>query len=97
MRACRKPARPVERDQPHFVSFFDDFQSNQFGSRLTASILRYQGLLAMRDGRRVEARCYFLAALRVDPAHVKTYFRLIRIYLPAALIRATTGRTRSAP
>ncbi len=95
MRACRKPVQPVERDGPHFVSFFDDFTSNQFGQRLTASTLRFQGLLALREGSRAEARRYFRQALRVDRWHVKTYFRLIRSYLPAALIRATTGRTKA--
>lgn len=96
MRTCRKPLEPAERDQPHFVPFFDDFAANQFGNRLTASTLRYQGLLALREGRRAEARRCFRQALRVEPSHVKTYFRLIRTYLPAALIRATTGRTKAA-
>ncbi len=96
MRACRKPLTPVEREQTHFVPFFEDFVSNRFGKRLTASTLRYQGLIALREGRRAEARRCFREALGVDPLHVKTYFRLIRTYLPAALIRATTGRTGSA-
>jgi predicted O-methyltransferase YrrM len=94
MRACRKPMQTVARDQPHFVPFFEDFASNQFGKRLTASTLRYDGLVALREGRRAEARRCFIQALRVDPAHVKTYLRLIRTYLPAALVRATTGRTK---
>ncbi len=97
MRACRKPAQPAEREQPHFVPFFDGFASNQFGKRLTASTLRYQGLLALREGKRAQARRCFGQALRVDPWHLKTYFRIIRTYLPAALIRATTGRTRATP
>jgi predicted O-methyltransferase YrrM len=95
MRACRKPVQPVERDESHFVSFFDDFTSNQFGPRLTASTLRYEGLLALREGRRAEARRCFRQALRIDRWHVKTYLRLIRTYLPPALIRATTGRTKA--
>ena len=64
-------------------------------SRLTASTLRFEGLLALREGRRNDARRCFRQALRIDRWHVKTYLRLIRTYLPAALIRATTGRTKA--
>jgi predicted O-methyltransferase YrrM len=95
IRAYRKPAHPVERDQPHFVPFFEDFAANRFGDRYRASTLRYQGLIALREGRRAEARRCFRAALRIDPAHVKTYFRMLRTFLPAALVRATTGSTRA--
>lgn len=97
MRACRKPMRPVERDESHFVSFFDDFTSNQFGPRLTASTLRFEGLIALHEGKRAEARRRFRQSLRIDRWHVKTYLRLVRTYLPAALIRATTGRTKAPP
>ncbi|HEY2105905.1 MAG TPA: class I SAM-dependent methyltransferase, partial [Candidatus Binataceae bacterium] len=96
MRACRKPMQPIEREEPHFVSFFDDFTSNQFGPRLAASTLRFEGLIALREGRRAQARRCFRQALRIDRWHVKTYLRLIRTYLPAALIRATTGRTKAS-
>jgi predicted O-methyltransferase YrrM len=95
IRAYRKPTQAAERDQPHFVPFFEDFVSNQFGERYTASTLRYQGLIALREGRRADARRYFRQALRVDPSHVKTYFRLVRTFLPQALVRATTGRTKA--
>jgi predicted O-methyltransferase YrrM len=93
MLACRKPVEPVRRDHTRFVPFFEDFAPNQFGRRLTASTLRFDGLVALREGRRAEARRCFIQALRIDPAHVKTYFRLIRTYLPAWLVRATSGRT----
>jgi predicted O-methyltransferase YrrM len=96
IRAYRKPQQPVEREQPHFVPFFDNFVSNQFGERLAASTLRYQGLIALREGRREEARRCFRQALRIDPLHLKTYFRLLRTFLPASLVRATTGRTRAS-
>jgi predicted O-methyltransferase YrrM len=96
IRAYRKPSQAVERDQPHFVPFFEDFASNQFGERYTASTLRYQGLIALREGRRADARRYFRQALRVDPSHVKTYFRMVRTFLPQALVRATTGRTKAS-
>jgi predicted O-methyltransferase YrrM len=95
MRAYRKPQQAVERDQPHFVPFFEDFVSNQFGDRYAASTLRYQGLIALREGRRAEARRCFRAALRIDPSHVKTYFRMLRTFLPAAIVRATTGSTKA--
>jgi Tfp pilus assembly protein PilF len=78
------------------VPFFEDFASNQFGERYTASTLRYQGLIALREGRRADARRYFRQALRVDPSHVKTYFRMVRTFLPQALVRATTGRTKAS-
>jgi predicted O-methyltransferase YrrM len=95
IRAYRKPQQAIERDQPHFVPFFQDFVSNQFGDRYQASTLRYQGLIALREGRRADARRCFRAALRIDPSHVKTYFRMLRTFLPAALVRATTGSTRA--
>jgi predicted O-methyltransferase YrrM len=95
IRAYRKPDEAVERDQPHFVPFFEDFVPNRFGERLAASTLRYQGLIALRDGRREEARRFFRQAMRVDPLHLKTYLRLLRTYLPRSLVRATTGRTRA--
>jgi predicted O-methyltransferase YrrM len=97
MGAYRKPMQSVERGAAHFVPFFEDFTPHQFGKRLDVSTLRLQGLEALRQGRRAEARRCFLRAMRVDPWHMKTYFRLIRTYLPSALIRATSSRTRAAP
>jgi len=94
--AYRKPMQPVERSVVDMVPFFEGFAPNQLGRRLTASTLRHQGLISLHEGRRVEARRCFLDALRADPSHVKTYFRLIRTYLPAALIRATSGRRNVA-
>lgn len=95
MLACRKPPHPVKRAESDFVNFFSDFKTNQFGARLTASTLRYEGLLALREGRRADARRFFHQALSVDRWHWKTYLRLIRTYLPKSLIRATTGRTKA--
>jgi FkbM family methyltransferase len=94
IRAYRKPNRMIERSQTHFVPFFDNFVSNQFGDRLAASTLRFQGLIALGEGKRAQARRYFLQALRFEPLHLKSYFRILRTFLPQALIRATTGRTR---
>lgn len=58
--------------------------------------LSYRGLVAMREGRVSEARSAFLRALRYDPWHFKSVLRLGRTYLPAAMARALTGRTRGA-
>ncbi len=96
IRAYRKPNLVVERSQNHFVPFFHNFVSNQFGDRLTASTLRFQGLIALREGKRAQARRYFLQALRFEPMHLKSYFRILRTFLPQALIRATSGNTRKA-
>lgn len=66
-------------------------------SRLRArrSILGYLGLRAMHEGNRALARRAFAEALVADPLRLKTYFRLVRTFLPDRLARALSGRTRS--
>lgn len=61
--------------------------------RAPRSILGYIGLTAMRDGNMVEAREAFKHALEIDPRRLKNYFRLVRTYLPAPLVRVLSGRT----
>ena len=97
IRAYRKPLEPIERDQFHFVPFFDNFVSNRFGSHLNASSLRFQGLTALRDCRRAQARRYFCQALALEPLHLKTYFRLLRTFLPMWLVRPLSGRIVRTP
>jgi glycosyltransferase involved in cell wall biosynthesis len=85
---------------------FDRLLRERFGvsaaglmrSRLRASrsILGYIGLNAMLKGDQAGARRALMLALRVDPFHLKTYFRLLRTFLPHRLARALTGRTRGA-
>jgi glycosyltransferase involved in cell wall biosynthesis len=62
--------------------------------RATRSILGYLGLRALRDGDRAGARRAFTAALRIDPWRVRNHLRFIRTFLPFALARALSGRTR---
>lgn len=63
--------------------------------RSSRSILGYLGLRAMHEGNRALARRAFVEALVADPLRLKTYFRLVRTFLPDRLARALSGRTRS--
>jgi glycosyltransferase involved in cell wall biosynthesis len=56
--------------------------------------LGHAGLIAMREGRKSDARRSFAAALRHDPTNFKMALRLVRTYLPARLANRLTGRTR---
>jgi glycosyltransferase involved in cell wall biosynthesis len=58
--------------------------------------LSYQGLLAMRAGKRAEARRYFARILRRHPTHMKSALRYIRTFLPAPIARALSGHTAGA-
>lgn len=57
--------------------------------------LGHLGLVAMREGRIADARGYFMRALRNDPSDVTNALRLARTFLPAAMARALTGRSRA--
>ncbi|MGH7907834.1 MAG: glycosyltransferase family 2 protein [Candidatus Binataceae bacterium] len=57
--------------------------------------LSHMGLMAMREGRRDEARRLFVRALKYGPLNMKNALRLCRTFLPARLARSLTGRTRS--
>jgi glycosyltransferase involved in cell wall biosynthesis len=69
---------------------------NRHRGRQHVHFLGYQGLVAMREGRRAEARRYFIRALGYERTSLKNAFRLVRTFLPARLVRALTGRTRAA-
>lgn len=56
--------------------------------------LGHQGLVAMSQGNINQARRLFLRALRHDPTDFKNALRLARTFLPAAMARALTGRSR---
>ncbi len=58
--------------------------------------LGHLGLVAMRAGRLGEARRLFMRALRHYPTDLKNALRLARTFLPAAMARALTGRSRRA-
>ncbi len=62
--------------------------------RAPRSILGYIGLKSLTAGDRARARCAFACALRFDPLRVKNYLRLARTFLPAALARRLSGRSR---
>jgi hypothetical protein len=64
-------------------------------ARANRSILGYIGLRALRDGDRTAAREAFRRALQIDPLRVKNLLRYLRTYLPLAMVRALSGRTRS--
>jgi hypothetical protein len=59
--------------------------------------LRHKGHAALRAGDRALARRYFKLALRSNPAHIKTWLRLIRTYLPSPISRRLSGAPRVAP
>jgi len=56
----------------------------------------HEGLIAMRDGRKADARRSFMTALSYDPMNFRNAMRLARTFLPAQVARALTGRTRKA-
>jgi hypothetical protein len=47
-----------------------------------ASLLRHNGRIALRGGKRAAARRNFVEALRLDPLHLKAYKGLIKTFLP---------------
>jgi GT2 family glycosyltransferase len=59
-----------------------------------STALGFRGLMAMRSGDLVEARRSFIRALRFEPIAPKTALRLVRTFLPRAIARMLTGRTR---
>jgi glycosyltransferase involved in cell wall biosynthesis len=64
--------------------------------RAHANELGHRGLLAMREGRFIDARRDFIGALGYDPINLKNTLRMMRTFLPTPLARALTGRTRKA-
>jgi glycosyltransferase involved in cell wall biosynthesis len=59
--------------------------------RAYVSALSHQGLIALREGKRLEARRQFIRAWRYGPMRGRTILRLIRTFLPAAAARALSG------
>jgi predicted O-methyltransferase YrrM len=88
VRAYRKPMQPLERAQGHLAPFFDDFRAK---TQVHGGELRHKGLMALAAGDRIAARRNFRLALSQDPTHFKTYFRLIRTYLPLNIARALSA------
>jgi glycosyltransferase involved in cell wall biosynthesis len=64
-------------------------------ARANRSILGYIGLRALRDGDRTAAREAFRRALQINPLRAKNILRYLRTYLPLAMVRALSGRTRN--
>ncbi len=64
--------------------------------RAPRSILSYIGLTALASGDRAGARRAFLCALRLDPFRLKNYLRLGKTFLPYAMARRLSGRSRNA-
>ena len=62
--------------------------------RAPRSILGYIGLSALRAGDRPLARQALARAIRIDPLRVKNYLRYLRTFLPTAIARSLTGRSR---
>ena len=60
--------------------------------RHKVSLLSRAGLLALAHGDAREARQCFLRALRWDPTASKTYYRLMRTFLPARLAIHLSGK-----
>lgn len=65
--------------------------------RAPRSILGYIGLNAMASGDHALARRAFFRALQLDRFRVRNYLRVIRTFLPPAVARKLSGRTRKAP
>jgi glycosyltransferase involved in cell wall biosynthesis len=85
---------------------FVEFVSRRYGpagrelvreaNRAYGSTLGHLGLLAMAEGQRAQARGYFMVALCFRAFRVRNALRLSRSFLPRAVARMLTGRTRTA-
>lgn len=64
--------------------------------RAPRSILGYIGLNAMASGDHALARRAFFRALQFDRFRIKNHLRLMRTFLPHAVARKLSGRTRKA-
>lgn len=96
MRAYRKPESQPLRRTITVAPFFEGFTPrSEHGKAAMANKARHRGLVALARGKRKLARRYLRVAERLDPLHLKTWFRLARTYLPMSMIRATSGRPRS--
>jgi hypothetical protein len=92
--AWRKPLEAPKRDHLHFVPFFTDFSPYIREGSLTTNRLGRDGLLALSRGDRAGARAAFREAIRLEPTRLRGYTRLARTYLPTALARALSGRSK---
>ncbi|HLJ43557.1 MAG TPA: hypothetical protein VKT12_05000, partial [Candidatus Binataceae bacterium] len=62
--------------------------------RVMANRLRRGALMALEDGDRRAARAGFASALKLQPFHVKTYFRMLRTFFPQSMVRALSSPAR---
>lgn len=89
MRAYRKPMIEKQRDIFHFVPFFDGVEGTQTREERR---LREEGMQALAHRDSANARRAFVQALRLNPRRVNTWMRFLRTFLPAWLVRSTSGR-----
>ena len=96
MRAYRKPESQPLRRTITVAPFFEGFTPRSENVKAAmANKARHRGLVALARGKRQLARRYLRVAERLDPLHLKTWFRRARTSLPMSMIRATSGRPRS--
>ena len=62
--------------------------------RAMANRLRRDALMALEDGDRRAARAGFASALKLQPFHVKTYFRMLRTFFPQSMARVLSSPVR---
>jgi predicted O-methyltransferase YrrM len=62
--------------------------------RVMANRLRRDALMALEDGDRRAARAGFASALKLQPFHVKTYFRMLRTFFPQSMVRVLSSPVR---
>lgn len=59
-----------------------------------ANRLRHEALAALENGDRRAARAGFVGALKLEPFHLKTYFRIARTFLSPSMIHLLSSSTR---
>lgn len=59
-----------------------------------ANRLRHEALAALENGDCTAARAGFVSALKLEPFHLKTYFRIARTFLSPSIIRLLSSSTR---
>jgi predicted O-methyltransferase YrrM len=94
MLAYRKPLKHVAHDADLDFARFSLADSDPPApiARAQARQLTYYGLQALSEGNRGEAWRAFAAAVRLHPARLKNYARLIRTMLPSWMVKRLSGQ-----
>lgn len=86
--------RSVSGAPGYLAPFFEGFKPR---IRPHGGELRHRSLTAPAAGDRASARRVFMLAIRRNPAHLKTYLRLLRTFLPMSMVQMTSAKARRRP